>query len=84
MTVLDSTNRAAVSADFQRDLSVTRTSLALTKAQLQAAIDATDQWIDDNASAFNSALPTAARTTLTAQQKLDLFLRVARRRARGD
>lgn len=54
---------------------------ALTKADLRAAVDATDQWIDDNASAFNTALPLAARTNLTAAQKTFLFCYVALRRA---
>lgn len=54
---------------------------AVTKADLAAAIAATDQWIDDNQAAFNTALPTTARTTLSTAQKTFLFCYVALRRA---
>ena len=52
-----------------------------TKAQLRAAIDATDTWIDTNAAAFNSALPAPFRTGATQTQKTILFCWVAMRRA---
>lgn len=54
---------------------------AFTKADMRAAVDATDSWIDTNASAFNSALPTAFRTNATQVQKTLLFCWVAMRRA---
>ncbi len=53
----------------------------ITKPQLQAAVDATDQWIEDNQTAYNTALPTAARNNLTLAQKTFLFCYVAMRRA---
>lgn len=52
-----------------------------TKTDLQAAVDATDAWIDTNAAAFNSALPAAFRTTATQAQKTLLLCWVAMRRA---
>jgi hypothetical protein len=51
-----------------------------TKADLRAAVDATDTWIDNNAASYNSALPAAFRTTATATQKTLLFCYVAMRR----
>jgi hypothetical protein len=42
---------------------------AFTKAELRAAVDAADQWLDDNAASFNSALPVAFRTTANQAQK---------------
>lgn len=55
--------------------------VGITKAQLRAAVDATDDWIDTNAAAFNTALPLAARNALSATQKTILFCWVAMRRA---
>ena len=54
---------------------------AFTKTDLRAAIDATDSWIDTNASAFNTALPVAFRTNATQVQKTLVFCWVAMRRA---
>ena len=41
----------------------------VTKTDLQAAVNAADDWADQNASSFNSALPTAFRNNATAGQK---------------
>ncbi len=49
----------------------------LTKAQLRAAVDATDTWIDANQGSYNAALPQPARNNLTAAQKTLLFCTVA-------
>lgn len=81
MAVLSTGDRQLVSALTQRRWSADQTSCSITKAQLLAAVDATDQWIDDNAAAFNTALPVAARTNLTLEQKTLLFCFVALRRA---
>lgn len=56
-------------------------STAYVKADLQAAVDATDAWIEANASSFNTALPQPFRGAATTQQKTDLFCYVAQRRA---
>lgn len=50
---------------------------SLTKSDLQAAVNATDDWIDQAAASFNTALPTTARNQLTATQKTLLFCAVA-------
>ena len=50
---------------------------AITKADLQAAVDATDAYIDANAGAFNTALPQPARAQLSAAEKNLLFCTVA-------
>jgi len=41
----------------------------LTKSDLQAAVNAADDWADANASSYNTALPTAFRTNATTGQK---------------
>lgn len=53
---------------------------AITKIQLRNAINAIDSWTDTNASAFNQALPVAARLGLTETQKAALLSLVVRRR----
>lgn len=52
-----------------------------TKAELRAAINACDAWVDDNAAAFNSALPQPFRAQASAGQKTLLLCWVAMRRA---
>lgn len=76
MAVLDDTTRQTI-----RNYVMRRWGSALSKADLRAAIDATDSWIDSNAASFNSALPAAAQSGLTAQEKTVLFCVVALRRA---
>jgi hypothetical protein len=53
---------------------------SLTKIELRAAINATDDWIVANVASFNAALPLPARTVLTTQQKALMFSYVVRRR----
>lgn len=53
----------------------------VTKPELRAAIDATDQWIDDKQVEFNAALPQPFRSNATLAQKTFLFCYVAMRRA---
>ena len=79
MAVLPDLDRDRVVRFFMRR---STTSLgAVTKADLRAAVDATDAWIDTNAASFNSALPVAFRTGATLVQKTALFCYVAMRRA---
>lgn len=81
MATLSNQDRAELAADIQRVAeNVNGAAGALTKAQLRAAVDAADQWCDDNASSYNSALPAAARNALTARQKASLLREVIRRR----
>lgn len=80
MAVMDDTNRATTLARIMVDLSDDHESCAITKTDLRAAINAVDAWVDGNAASFNSALPAAARTGLTAPQKARLLAAVIRRR----
>jgi hypothetical protein len=61
-------------------LSASGEPVSITKAQLRAAVDAADQWADDNASAYNQAIPQPARGALTAAQKARILMFVVRRR----
>ena len=77
MAALSENDRVEVWADYMRR---NVDAIGITKQDLRAALDATDQWIDDNASAYNTALPVAARTGLAARQKALLFMYVAAKR----
>lgn len=77
MALLSIADRAAIVADIVR---TTECPGAVTKADLRAAIDAIDAWVDANAASFNSAIPLPARTALTARQKVALLTWVVRRR----
>lgn len=77
MAVLSTTDRQRVWRVLMRYWSRLREAVALSKADLQAAVNATDMWIDDNAASYNQALPSAAQTNLTAAQKVLLFCAIA-------
>jgi hypothetical protein len=55
-------------------------SCNFTKDQLRAAVDATDQWVEDNTASYVATLPAAFRTNTTATQKTLLFALVLARR----
>ena len=52
----------------------------MLKADLRAAVDATDDWINTNQASYNAALPLPSRTSLTARQKNMVFGAVAGRK----
>ena len=83
MAILTNPQRLALRAGIGHALSERRELFSLTKAQLDAAIAAADDWIEANTAAFNSALPQPARSTLTAAQKAELLTLVARARFGG-
>lgn len=83
MAVLTSNQRSALRARYGEVLSARRDPFALTKAQLDAAIAAADDWVEANAASFNTALPAAARAGLTAAQKAELLSLVANKRFGG-
>lgn len=81
MAVLSDPDRAALSALMQSDWSNDRESFAgISKADLRAAINAVDAWVDSNASAYNTAIPQPVRAALTAKQKARLLIYVVKRR----
>ncbi len=79
---LDATGRSRVLAHVMRSLPAALAPFpAVTKAELAAAVAATDDWIETNTTSFNAALPTPFRTRATPAQKVWLFCYVAMRRA---
>lgn len=76
MAVLSDTERGLANSEW---MTTNLQTCAITKVQLRAAIDAADQWREDNAASFNNALPAAARNNLTAKQKALLLVMVIQR-----
>jgi hypothetical protein len=79
MAVLDATARTRTRNEWMRRQA--ETLGGVTKADLLAAVDATDAWIDSNQAAYNTALPAAFKNNATLSQKTLLFCYVAMRRA---
>lgn len=77
MAVLSDPNREATWADYMRDDA--NQPCPVTKADLRAALNAADQWREDNAASFNAALPQPFRGAATAKQKAALLLYVIRK-----
>jgi hypothetical protein len=78
MAVLSTADRQRIWRGIMRFWSARRDTLgALTKADLQTAVNETDAWIDANAASYNAALSQPARGQLTAAQKNLLFCAVA-------
>lgn len=77
MALLDATNRTRTGAQFQRE---NTEPSSWVKSELTAAIAAADQWCEDNAAAFNTALPVAFRTKASTTQKAMLLAFVIMRR----
>jgi hypothetical protein len=80
MAVLSDTERQNAWRFLMDRMSGDREPQPLDKAQLRAAIDAADSWIDSNAAAFNLVLPLAVRQSLSARQKAMVLMYVVARR----
>lgn len=77
MAVLSAADRQVVKAQWMRE---PIGACAVSKADLQAAINAIDDWVDANAASFNVAIPQPARSALTIKQKAWLLTFVVRQR----
>ncbi len=80
MAILSNVVRAELRSLFAQEASSIWDSISVSKADLRAAVDAIDQWVEDNQVGFNSAIPTPARTALSAKQKVQLLFYVVKRR----
>jgi hypothetical protein len=79
MAVLSDNDRAALWADFMRNFPAGE-SCGITKAELRAAVNGLDDYINTNAGAINSAIPQPARGALTTAQKARLLQYVVAKR----
>ena len=80
MAALIDSKSVEVWSEFMSSLSSIFELMGLSKPDLRAAVNATDQWIEDNQASFNNALPAAAKAALTSKQKVRLFMAVAQKR----
>lgn len=80
MAVLTDSDRAALCAELMAAVSRDRDTVTISKVDFRAALDAADAWAEANKASYNSALPLAARTNLTASQKAQLLAFVILRR----
>lgn len=77
MAALATQDRFDLWADFMRR---NAESITISKPDLRAAVDAIDNWVESNKTAFNAAIPQPARAALTAPQKAALFMYVVGKR----
>lgn len=77
MAVLSDPDRRDVWAEFMRDNAA---PVGVTKADLRAAVNALDAFLETNAAAINTAIPQPARGALSTAQKAMLLTYVIRKR----
>lgn len=77
MAVLPDADRQRLASQWMRD---NTEPTPFTKADLRAAANAADAWMDANQASFIAALPLPFRTASTGTQKLFLFEYVLMRR----
>ncbi len=80
MADLSENARKGVHAEIMQEMSHGNEACGITKAELRAAVDGIDDWVNDNAASLNSAIPQPARGQLTSAQKARITARVMLRR----
>lgn len=73
MAQLPEDDRLKIWRGLMRYWSSTGEPTPFVKADLKAAVDALDTWLDDNAATVNSALPQPFRGAATQEQKAVLL-----------
>jgi len=69
MAELDETARTAVWTELMRKYSADGDTIGINKADLRAAVNAIDTYMNAHAATINNALPDAAKNSLTSAQK---------------
>jgi len=80
MAVLPDNDRLEVWAELMRKYSANGETVGITKPDLRAAVNAIDDFMNNNASTLNAALPLPARTELTTEQKALILTYVVNKR----
>lgn len=81
MAVLTNNARRELWRSYMQEMSAQQQAVGpITKADLRAAVDALDDFLNTNASAINQAIPQPARSALTVPQKARLLVYVVERR----
>jgi hypothetical protein len=77
MAALPTASRVQIWRGLMRFWSELReTVTTVTKSDLQAAVNAADDWVDANAASFNTALPATFRANASTSQKSLLLVAV--------
>jgi len=84
MAVLPDVDRISIRQQIAQLLSNSREEISVSKPDLKAAVNSIDQYLEDNAVAINNALPAAAKSNLTKQQKAMLMAYVTLKRYEVD
>jgi hypothetical protein len=80
MAVLSAADRLEAAREFMERWSSDRSPIPVTKAELLAAINATDDWTEANQVSFNQALPQPARGALSSRDKAAILMYVVAKR----
>lgn len=80
MAVLSQGERDTVQSSYCAAVSARWDVFNLSAADMAATVAAVDSWVNDNQASYNSALPAAAQSGLSATQKAEILLYVVRRR----
>jgi len=80
MAELSGEQRRALWAELMERLSREQQPIAVTKAELRAAVDAVDAWVNANAASLNGAIPQPARGALSTAQKAMILAFVVEKR----
>lgn len=77
MAILSDADRREAWARWMRE---NQEEIGILKADLRAAVNAADQWVEDNQASYNSAIPQPARSAMTDKQKARLLFYVVDKR----
>lgn len=81
MAVLNNASRRELWRAFMAEQSAQQAEMGpITKADLRAAVDGIDDFLNANIGAINQAIPQPARSALTPAQKARLLVFVVERR----
>lgn len=77
MAALSDADRRAVWAAW---METNKDPVGIAKADLRAAFNAVDDWIDSNGASLLATFPEPAASSLTTAQKLNIFKQIANKR----
>lgn len=81
MAVLTNNARRELWRAYMQEMSAQQQAVGpITKADLRAAVDALDDFLNTNVAVINQAIPQPARSALTVPQKARLLVYVVERR----
>ena len=80
MANLSDAKRKEIWSQYMQDASIVWEIIPIGKTDLRAVVNAIDQWIENNASSFNNAIPEPGKSALTKKQKYRIFKEIIKRK----